>query len=361
MSQLKQPGFLKKIEKVISAIPGLENQLFTYRKKNRSANSLVFIDRKDEERILMNLLQRQQKDKKQAEKIEYIFQGDKLSPYSVLSFIYWRYTKLIYRLSNDIVRDVAGTYVDNIPDQVLKEFPAWSIYVAAEELHTELPTPYPIHGFFFYPLVNHDGNIIRLFIVDDLKQGQGISGLKEKDVDVVDNIVRIKDSREGLIESRTMECIDGEVVVTINEEIKDFRDREFNLLNAQLSMVLYICSQKNDIREADKSKRPGKNKGQPYPSHESPAADIREWDVGIRMGQAIRQYRQSETAGEDKLTTTASKRPHIRRGHWHTYWTGSRKPELAYERKPKLKWLPPVPINSEDVDSLPVVITPVEK
>ena len=68
MSLLKQPGFLKKIEKAISAIPGLEDQLFSFRKKKRSDNPLVFIDRKDEERILMNLLQRQHKDEKQAAK-----------------------------------------------------------------------------------------------------------------------------------------------------------------------------------------------------------------------------------------------------------------------------------------------------
>ncbi|QJT82322.1 protein finQ [Kosakonia sp. MUSA4] len=361
MPQLKQPGFLKKIENAISAIPGLEDQLFSCRKKRRSDNPLVFIDRKDEERILMNLLQRQYKDEKQAAKIECLFQKNKLSPYSILSFIYWRYTKKIYRLSDDIISDVASTYVDNIPAQVLKELPAWSIYVSAEDLHTELPTSYPINGFFFYPLYNNDGNIIRLFIIDDLKQGQGISGLKEKDVDVVGNIIRIKDSREGLIDSRTMECIDGEVVVTVNEEIKDFREREFNLLNAQLSMVLYICSQINDIREISPLKRPQKNKRLVQLDHESPATVIREWDVGIRMGQAIRQFRQSETAGETRPATTSSKRPHIRRGHWHTYWTGSRKPELAHERKPKLKWLPPVPVNSEDVDGLPVVITPLEK
>lgn len=99
MSQLKQPGFLKKIDKAISAIPGLEEQLFSFRKKKRSDNPLVFIDRQDEERILMNLLQRQHKDEKQAEKIKYLFQKNKLSPYSVLGFIYWRYTKKIYRLS----------------------------------------------------------------------------------------------------------------------------------------------------------------------------------------------------------------------------------------------------------------------
>ncbi|HHH2854556.1 TPA: protein FinQ, partial [Escherichia coli] len=138
---------------------------------------------------------------------------------------------------------------DNIPAQILKELPSWSIYVSAENLHTILPTSYPIHGFFFYPFLDNNGNIIRLFIIDDLKQSQGTTGLKEKNVDVVNNIIRIKDSREGLLDSRKMECIDGEVVVTVNEKLKDFRDREFNLLNAQISMVLYICSQINDIKE----------------------------------------------------------------------------------------------------------------
>ncbi|EPJ4989001.1 protein finQ, partial [Escherichia coli] len=37
------------------------------------------------------------------------------------------------------------------------------------------------------------------------------------------------------------------------------------------------------------------------------------------------------------------------------------KPELAHERKPRLIWLPPVPVNLEDVNKLPVVITPIDK
>ncbi|EIA4509398.1 protein finQ [Escherichia coli] len=361
MSQLKQPIFLKKIKKVINTIPRLEEQIFACRNKKRSDNPLLFIDRKDEERILMSRLQSQQKNEELASKLESLFHGNELSsPHSILCFIYWRYTKKIYRLSEDIISDVANTYVDNIPAQILKELPSWSIYVSAENLHTILPTSYPIHGFFFYPFLDNNGNIIRLFIIDDLKQSQGTTGLKEKDVDVVNNIIRIKDSREGLLDSRKMECIDGEVVVTVNEKLKDFRDREFNLLNAQISMVLYICSQINDIKEKNQFKRSEKHKKHVHTHHELPAQNIREWDVGIRMGQAIRQYRQAEPTGKER-TTIGSKRPHIRRGHWHTYWTGSKKPELAHERKPRLIWLPPVPVNLEDVNKLPVVITPIDK
>ncbi|ECS9559590.1 protein finQ, partial [Salmonella enterica subsp. enterica serovar Infantis] len=107
-------------------------------------------------------------------------------------------------------------------------------------------------------------------------------------------------------------------------------------------------------------KRSEKHKKHVHTHHELPAQNIREWDVGIRMGQAIRQYRQAEPTGKER-TTIGSKRPHIRRGHWHTYWTGSKKPELAHERKPRLIWLPPVPVNLEDVNKLPVVITPIDK
>lgn len=54
---------------------------------------------------------------------------------------------------------------DNIPAQILKELPSWSIYVSAENLHTILPTSYPIHGFFFYPFLDNNGNIIRLVML----------------------------------------------------------------------------------------------------------------------------------------------------------------------------------------------------
>ncbi|EMW8929563.1 protein finQ, partial [Escherichia coli] len=69
MSQLKQPIFLKKIKKVINTIPGLEEQIFACRNKKRSDNPLLFIDRKDEERILMSRLQSQQKNEELASKL----------------------------------------------------------------------------------------------------------------------------------------------------------------------------------------------------------------------------------------------------------------------------------------------------
>lgn len=119
---VKTTYFPEKDKKVINTIPGLEEQIFACRNKKRSDNPLLFIDRKDEERILMSRLQSQQKNEELASKLESLFHGNELSsPHSILCFIYWRYTKKIYRLSEDIISDVANTYVDNIPAQILKE------------------------------------------------------------------------------------------------------------------------------------------------------------------------------------------------------------------------------------------------
>lgn len=88
MSQLKQPIFLKKIKKVINTIPGLEEQIFACRNKKRSDNPLLFIDRKDEERILMSRLQSQQKNEELASKLESLFHGTNYRHHTVFCVLY---------------------------------------------------------------------------------------------------------------------------------------------------------------------------------------------------------------------------------------------------------------------------------
>ena len=47
-------------------------------------------------------------------------------------------------------------------------------------------------------------------------------------------------------------------------------------------------------------------------------------------------------------------RAHIRRAHWHRFWTGPR----DGERTPRVKWLPPIPVNVDDLDAMPAVVHP---
>jgi hypothetical protein len=76
--------------------------------------------------------------------------------------------------------------------------------------------------------------------------------------------------------------------------------------------------------------------------------------VGYRLGAAIRAAQASPQHSESG-GTHARPRPHIRRAHWHGYWTGPRaKP--AKERKFVLRWLAPIPVNvSEETPTIPTI------
>lgn len=67
-------------------------------------------------------------------------------------------------------------------------------------------------------------------------------------------------------------------------------------------------------------------------------------EVGARIGAQLREYKRyaSESAGGGGHV-----RPHMRRAHWHRFWTGPR----SGERKLILKWLEPIFVNPDRGES----------
>jgi hypothetical protein len=123
-----------------------------------------------------------------------------------------------------------------------------------------------------------------------------------------------------------------------------------------VSLVLYLCSIGSDVRDGTGSNRvpmrpePTKTKrGQRL----FPAEKHATWEVGCRIGAALRRAREQEDSESaekgsgDKVK--AGPRPHIRRAHWHSYWLGPRK-----DRKKQqilTRWLPPIPVKVDLGDS----------
>ena len=131
-----------------------------------------------------------------------------------------------------------------------------------------------------------------------------------------------------------------------------------------LQIILYLCAQNAEIapdsEQAFITKR--SSTGQIRDQYE----EIRKWDVGFRIGAAVRKARsvsaeprKQEDSGAG--TTYTSTRPHIRRAHWHNFWTGTKSaPET---RKLVLKWIAPTIVGVSDYDNPPVTlhITKAEK
>jgi hypothetical protein len=127
-------------------------------------------------------------------------------------------------------------------------------------------------------------------------------------------------------------------------------------LSPLVSLVLYLCSQAAEIKDAQDSKRlPARpqavktKKGMRLFPPDRPS----QWEVGYRLGAALTRA-LSEREPAEPTGTHASPRPHIRRAHWHSFWTGKR--DQPDGRTAILKWLPPIPVNVQDVDELATTV-----
>lgn len=90
---------------------------------------------------------------------------------------------------------------------------------------------------------------------------------------------------------------------------------------------------------------------------ESPYAgdmDVKTFEVGYRVGAAYRKARNAaRPAPPAQGGSHASPVPHMRAGHWSTYWTGPKnKPEQP--QTAVLKWIDALVVGAED-DLVPVV------
>ncbi len=121
------------------------------------------------------------------------------------------------------------------------------------------------------------------------------------------------------------------------------------LLDA-LQALLYICAENSDIKENPKQKTIYKK---PADKPKDQFREIRMWDAGsiiIRnMKKASAQHDLvSDLPSAPKQSSSGwVVRPHMRRAHWHHYWTGKR----DGKRTLILKWVAPSFVNADSGES----------
>lgn len=133
-----------------------------------------------------------------------------------------------------------------------------------------------------------------------------------------------------------------------NSDAHDMRDQ----IVPMLQLVLYLCSDEPDMPAIQHPQARMRASG----AVDAPK-EPRIWDVGVRIGAAIRRYdNTSRGNATDGDGAHASPRPHVRRAHWHHFWTGP----LSGDRKLVLHWLPPIPVGTDWESENPVVIHPAQ-
>lgn len=252
----------------------------------------------------------------------------------------WRIYKQIYNFPVEM-ETLLFEQADDIaiPADVLRNLPYPCIYV---ETHTLAD----INGFFFH-------------FESDVKTGRLEMRflLLTENLDCIPYIVHMilgGTLKDGLNDSlkETNTNLNKIGCKSLSHNINDYE-----IVYKLIQLVLYICAQNKEIEE-DVITRKTYRKPKTENSIKDKFREVQKWNLGTEIAQTIRKmsqrpstgfsYRSNEFAG-----TGSPKSPHVRRGHWHHFWTGKK----DGERKRILKWVPPTFVNADKVEESPGVTT----
>jgi hypothetical protein len=262
------------------------------------------------------------------------------------ALISWRMTQGIYRFDPTLYESLWNTPLDgDLPIDVLYRMPEWCVWI---ETPNDLAVKSP--GFFAY--LEYDVNTSRAELRLVISDGERLAGqiLHLTQSNLVDCIEEAY--QEGLRQAeKAGQGLEADAVkhgAVIAEALK-------GMIAPRLSLLLYLCTVNSDIADSRGSDRRPSN---PKPIRVKDkkklvaASTPTGWDVGVRIGAAIRAAQERERT-EARGGTHASPRPHVRRAHWHTYLVGAGRQERL------LKWLPPIPVSLDD-SGLPAVLRDVK-
>lgn len=249
----------------------------------------------------------------------------------------WRATQGIYRVHPTLLAELLDTPITgDLPADVLTRLPEWCVYV--ETPGCDL-WGMPLHGYWAY--LEHDAedgrDELRLVLDTEWLDGtpqlgqmvMHLGGTLEDGVRAAVSEVRVQALRAGRgDQAPSLGGLSGEALT--------------GPLSGLVSVLLYLCADEAEIEERrDPPPKVVRGKKRPIaPAAKAPVVHPCGYRIGARLELAQRRARSegAEVAG-------ATVAPHIRRAHWHRYWTGPR----DGERRVVLRWLSPILVGLDDV------------
>lgn len=233
----------------------------------------------------------------------------------------WRYSQGIYRFDDNIFSALIESGISGkIPCDVLYRLPEWCVYIETNGMDVEGDE---ISGFWSHLEFDVNSGKPELRFLFDFKSGLIPFYLTLGDFTIEDSV------KNAFEKAWTKYGYDAG-----NEKKLQLVVDMSKYINKYLSLLLYLCSEEPEI---DNLKEPLSHPCRPQPKKIKkgfrlfPADKPRFWEVGKETGEKLRRAGYSIDSGR-------SVKAHLRRAHWHGFWTGPRKGE----RKFTYKWIPPI-------------------
>lgn len=254
--------------------------------------------------------------------------------YALSSIIPWRYGRPVYRFDPSLAESLMQTEsdADEVPVSVIKRLPFPGIFI---ETVPGIEGCKGLFAFLEYDFRYQDTLELRMhYAFDD---------------GIVPIYIQWTAERETLNESM------------LADNIRIARDvGRFDLPKAQdhfeicqslaprhLNLILYLCADDPDLRRSSPQPRIRSHKGAPETAAYPDAIE-----VGAYLGSVLRQESGERRETGSESGAGSPKRPHVRRAHWHLYWTGEGR------TVPRVKWVMPTFIHADAATS--AVVHPVK-
>lgn len=248
----------------------------------------------------------------------------------------WRATQGIYRVHPTLLAELLATPISgDVPVDVLQRLPEWCVYV---ETTSHTLWGLPMHGFWAY--LEYDSETARreLRLVVDI----GEDRLGQIVIHLGGSLLH--GLTQAVSEARIRALRSGHPHLA--PSLGSAPELAANGVAGIVSVLLYLCA--DDAEIDDRREPPPKVvRGAKRPIMPAAKAPVLH-PTGVRLGSALDAAR---ARAEHADGTGSAMAPHVRRAHWHTYWTGPREGE----RRASVRWLSPILVGFADAPSEPTV------
>lgn len=269
-----------------------------------------------------------------------------LSRWSIYYFMkLWSYNKQVFKFDNDFINELLMSESAVIPKTCLEHLPYNMMYIDLSE-YEDISNTLHCKGIFLdvihYQFINKDAYVIKTIRVSE---NYHISNTCIVSEDItLDEINKLDDYHEIKVYDKY-------------QNVETLIDSYQFLCKVVLSILSYLSSPNADIIESNAT----------IHTYVKPLEtaipkdmwrEVRQWDVGIRIGTSVRDWKKkNKTRSSNTIVTETGKtvRPHLRRAHWHRYYykTSNGGKEL------RPVWLHPIFVNERSInsdDEVPVTI-----
>lgn len=247
----------------------------------------------------------------------------------------WRHTKGIYRFDPDSYEEIVNTPLDRrLPCERLIRLPEWCVAIETPGLKAR-----DVEKSHIMVSVTLREQVPTILVNCNLI-----------------NPIAFPIGRQSILEALEQASLSG-----------DLQEVYAPIVRTALSLALYLCSDGAEIAGGltRVHLKPTKTR---HGLRFFPPDSVQPWQVATRVGAALRIMRAQIAAEADEVPAVegelitdsgrARPRPHVRRAHWHTYWTGSQ--DSTAPRQSIVKWIPPILVNARTPEAVIDTVHPVE-